>query len=93
MTVNVPPNLTKRNYGRRFMDAGYWRPYVRMVCRRHDLLAESVQAGFAGTYTLLHEFDILKAVRRKHPEVTELDSLAQLMDMTWDPDVRGLEEL
>ena len=48
--TNVPPNLTKQNYVRRFMDAGYWRPYVRMVCRRHDLPAELVQAGFAGTF-------------------------------------------
>jgi len=42
---------TLDGYRQYFMDAGLWKPYVQMVCRRYDLLpCQQVQAGLAGTF-------------------------------------------
>ncbi len=38
------------DYGRQFTDVNVWRRAVEQVCQRHHLLAQSIQAGLAGTH-------------------------------------------
>jgi hygromycin-B 7''-O-kinase len=49
--VERPIFASVREYGSRFTDAGMWRPYVEVVCRRHRLApCEEVRAGLPGTH-------------------------------------------
>lgn len=42
---------TMDGYRQHFMDADYWRPYVRLVCQRHSFTPyQEIRAGLAGTY-------------------------------------------
>jgi aminoglycoside phosphotransferase (APT) family kinase protein len=44
------PTFTSReDYGPRFTDLAFWRPYVQEVCRRHGLPLGALRPGLAGT--------------------------------------------
>jgi Ser/Thr protein kinase RdoA (MazF antagonist) len=46
-----PQFASKKEYGRRFTDPLYWRPYVEAVCERHGLgPIERMRAGFPGSH-------------------------------------------
>src|SRR2546421_9547152 len=46
-----PVFRSRQEYGPRFTDAAFWRPYVAEVCRRHDLTPVTrVRAGLPGTH-------------------------------------------
>jgi hygromycin-B 7''-O-kinase len=48
--VDRPVFATTQEYGRRFTDAEYWRPYVAVVCARHGLgSCADLRAGLPGT--------------------------------------------
>lgn len=36
-------------YGQRFTDVDYWRPYVETICARHAIAIRNMHAGLAGT--------------------------------------------
>jgi hypothetical protein len=38
------------DYGRQFTDVNVWRRAVEQVCQRHHLLAQTIEAGLAGTH-------------------------------------------
>ncbi len=40
-----------QDYGMRFIDSDYWRPYVEAVCARHNLVpCQNILAGLPGTF-------------------------------------------
>src|SRR5579862_6687372 len=40
-----------RDYGSRFTDAQFWRPYVQDICRRHGLVCrKGIRSGLPGTH-------------------------------------------
>jgi hygromycin-B 7''-O-kinase len=45
-----PVFKSRQDYGSRFTDPDFWRPYVQVVCERHELPCRSVRAGVPGTH-------------------------------------------
>lgn len=50
MMLHVPRFSTVDEYASCFNDAGYWRPYVAEICRRHGIAPRDIVAGLAGTF-------------------------------------------
>jgi hygromycin-B 7''-O-kinase len=56
--VERPVFESVRAYGSRFTDAGFWRPYVEEVCRRHGLVpCEGIRSGLPGTHPVFQVGD------------------------------------
>src|SRR5712692_11270028 len=48
--MQIPHFASREEYGKRFTDVKYWRPYVEAICTRHNFgPCNSVQAGFPGS--------------------------------------------
>ncbi len=46
-----PEFATVKEYGQRFTDPTYWRPYIEEICRRHHLTpCGEIRSGLPGTY-------------------------------------------
>lgn len=49
--MEQPSFASINDYAPRFTDAGYWRPYVDAVCKRHSLSpCHNIRAGLPGTF-------------------------------------------
>jgi hygromycin-B 7''-O-kinase len=47
--MHRPIFTSREDYGPRFTDPDFWRPYVQEVCRRHGLPLVDMRPGLAGT--------------------------------------------